>query len=152
MKGVFQVYYVEGLIESVNDNVMKIGFFLGGLVLVLFVTVVLLINNTMRLALFSQRFLIRSMQLVGAKNWFIQRPFIFRAGGYGLLSGLIASGLMWIMSDYARRRIIDLNLLHRDDQFYVLLGFMILMGLVIAVISTFLSIRKYLKMSLDELY
>jgi cell division transport system permease protein len=152
MKGVFQVYYVEGLIESVNDNVMKIGFFLGGLVLVLFVTVVLLINNTMRLALFSQRFLIRSMQLVGAKNWFIQRPFIFRAGGYGLLSGLIASGLMWIMSDYARRRIIDLNLLHREDQFYVLLGFMILMGLVIAVISTFLSIRKYLKMSLDELY
>jgi cell division transport system permease protein len=152
MKGVFQVYYVEGLIESVNDNVMKIGFFLGGLVLVLFATVVLLINNTMRLALFSQRFLIRSMQLVGAKNWFIQRPFIFRAGGYGLLSGLIASGLMWIMSDYARRRIIDLNLLHREDQFYVLLGFMILMGLVIAVISTFLSIRKYLKMSLDELY
>lgn len=152
MKGVFQVYYVEGLVESVNDNVMKIGFFLGGLVLILFVTVVLLINNTMRLALFSQRFLIRSMQLVGAKNWFIQRPFILRAAGYGLLSGVIAAGLMWILSDYARRRIIDLNLLHREDQFYILIGFMILMGLVIAVISTFLSIRKYLKMSLDELY
>lgn len=152
MNGVFQVYYVEGLIESVNDNVVKIGFFLGGLIVVLLITVVLLINNTLRLALFSQRFLIRSMQLVGAKNWFIQRPFMFRAAGYGLLSGVIASFLMWIMSDYARNRIIDLNLLHREDQFYILLGLLILIGVIVAVVSTFFSIRKYLKMSLDQLY
>jgi cell division transport system permease protein len=152
MNGVFQVYYVEGLIESVNDNVVKIGFFLGGLILVLLITVVLLINNTLRLALFSQRFLIRSMQLVGAKNWFIQRPFILRAAGYGLLSGAIASVLMVVMSDYARNKIEDLNLLHREDQFYVLLAFLIFIGVVVAVISTFFSIRKYLKMSLDQLY
>ncbi|HEY0741443.1 MAG TPA: permease-like cell division protein FtsX [Chryseosolibacter sp.] len=152
MNGVFQVYYVEGLIESVNDNVVKIGFFLGGLILVLLITVVLLINNTLRLALFSQRFLIRSMQLVGATNWFIQRPFIMRAAGYGLLSGIIASILMWVMSDYARNQIIDLNLLHREDQFYVLLALLIFIGVIVAVISTFFSIRKYLKMSLDQLY
>lgn len=152
MKGVFQVYYVEGLIESVNDNVMKIGLFLGGLILVLFLTVVLLINNTMRLALFSQRFLIRSMQLVGAKNWFIQRPFIMRAAGYGILSGIIASLLMWLVSDYARRRIADLNLLHREDQFMMLMTVLIAMGTILAVVSTYLSIRKYLKMSLDQLY
>lgn len=152
MNGVFQVYYVEGLIESVNDNVVKIGFFLGGLIVVLLVTVVLLINNTLRLALFSQRFLIRSMQLVGATNWFIQRPFIVRAAGYGVLSGLIASLLMLAMSDYARNKIIDLNLLHNEDQFYVLLILLILIGVIVAVISTFFSIRKYLKMSLDQLY
>src|SRR5687768_12689222 len=103
MNGVFQVYYVEGLIESVNDNVVKIGFFLGGLILVLLITVVLLINNTLRLALFSQRFLIRSMQLVGAKNWFIQRPFLARAAGYGCLSGAIAAVIIWLVSDYARK-------------------------------------------------
>jgi cell division transport system permease protein len=152
MNGVFQVYYVEGLIESVNDNVVKIGFFLGGLILVLLITVVLLINNTLRLALFSQRFLIRSMQLVGAKNWFIQRPFILRAAGYGLLSGAIAGILMWIISDYARTKISDLNLLHNENQFYILLGLLVVVGLVVAVISTFFSIRKYLKMSLDQLY
>jgi cell division transport system permease protein len=152
MKGVFQVYYVEGLIESVNDNVMQIGLFLGGLILVLLITVVLLINNTMRLALFSQRFLIRSMQLVGAKNWFIQRPFILRAAGYGILSGSIAAALMWLISDYARKKITDLNLLHNADQFYFLVGLLIFMGMIVAVISTFFSIRKYLKMSLDQLY
>lgn len=85
MNGVFQVFYVEGLIEAVNANVLKIGLFLTGIILVLLITVVLLINNTLRLALFSQRFLIRSMQLVGAKNWFIQRPFLLRASGYGLI-------------------------------------------------------------------
>lgn len=152
MNGVFQVFYVEGLIESVNDNVMKIGLFLGGLILVLLITVVLLINNTLRLALFSQRFLIRSMQLVGAKNWFIQRPFILRAAGYGLLSGAIASLIMWILSDYARAKITDLNLLHQPDQFMILIVLLMLLGITVAVISTFFSIRKYLKMSLDQLY
>jgi cell division transport system permease protein len=152
MNGVFQVFYVEGLIESVNENVMKIGIFLGGLMLILLITVVLLINNTLRLALFSQRFLIRSMQLVGAKNWFIQRPFILRAAGYGLLAGLIASALMWILSDYARKKIADLNLLHQPNQFVTLLGILLLLGIVVAVVSTYFSIRKYLKMSLDQLY
>ena len=152
MNGVFQVFYVEGLIESVNENVMKIGLFLGGLIAILLITVILLINNTLRLALFSQRFLIRSMQLVGAKNWFIQRPFILRAAGYGLLSGTIAASLMWLLSDYARTKIADLNLLHQQEQFFVLLGILVLLGISVAVVSTFFSIRKYLKMSLDQLY
>lgn len=152
MNGVFQVFYVEGLIESVNENVMKIGLFLGGLIVILLITVVLLINNTLRLAMFSQRFLIRSMQLVGAKNWFIQRPFILRAAGYGLLSGLIASGLMWVLSDYARKKINDLNLLHQQEQFFILLIALGALGISVAVLSTFLSIRKYLRMSLDQLY
>jgi cell division transport system permease protein len=152
MNGVFQVFYVEGLIESVNENVMKIGLFLGGLILILLITVVLLINNTLRLALFSQRFLIRSMQLVGAKNWFIQRPFIVRAAGYGLLSGLIASALMWVLSDYVRKKITDLNLLHQQNQFLLLLSTLLLLGMIVATLSTFFSIRKYLRMSLDQLY
>jgi cell division transport system permease protein len=152
MNGVFQVFYVEGLIESVNDNVMKIGFFLAGLIIILVVTVIFLINNTLRLALFSQRFLIRSMQLVGAKNWFIQRPFILRAAGYGVLSGVIAAIFMYLVSDYLQRKISDLAVLHQQDQFFILLAFLMLLGVVVAVTSTFFSIRKYLKMSLDQLY
>jgi cell division transport system permease protein len=59
---------------------------------------------------------------------------------------------MWLLSDYARTRITDLNLLHQQSQFFALLGSLLLLGIVVAVGSTFVSIRKYLKMSLDQLY
>jgi cell division transport system permease protein len=152
MNGVFQVFYVEGLIEAVNQNVVKISLLLTGIILILLITVALLINNTLRLALFSQRFLIRSMQLVGAKNWFIQRPFLLRAAGYGLISGIVASSILWLLSDYAQEKISDLILLHDKNQFLFLLGILLVLGIIVAVVSTYFSIRKYLKMSLDELY
>ena len=152
MNGVYQVFYVEGLIESVNQNVAKIAVVLVGLILLLLVTVALLINNTLRIALFSQRFLIRSMQLVGARRWFIQKPFLIRAAGYGLLSGVIASIIIWLVSDYAQKKIEDLKALHNQEQFMVLLAMLLVTGMVIAVLSTYFSIRKYLRMSLEELY
>ncbi len=152
MKGVFQVSYVESLIRSVNRNVMTIGLILGGVIAILLVVVVLLINNTLRLALFSQRFLVRSMQLVGATHWFIQKPFVARAVGYGILGGMIAGGALWLLADYALGKIPDLQLLHRTDRFLMLLGFLLVIGMTVAVTSTYFSIRKYLRMSLDELY
>jgi cell division transport system permease protein len=152
MKGVFQVFYVEGLIETVNDNVVWIGLILSGVIIILLITVVLLINNTLRLALFSQRFLIRSMQLVGAKNWFIQRPFLLRAAGYGLLSGVVAGIILYLLSDYAKQEISDLSLLHDPEQFLILLSLLLVLGIIVAVSSTYVSIQKYLRMSLDQLY
>lgn len=152
MNGVFQVYYVEGLIESVNSNVTKIGLILLGLITVLLLTVVMLINNTLRIALFSQRFLIRSMQLVGATKWFILKPFLMRASGYGLLAGVIAAASLWSLTTYAQKNIEDLSILHNQDQFLTLLTVLLMMGIVVAVLSTFFSIRRYLRMSLDQLY
>ena len=152
MNGVFQVFYVEGLIESVNSNVTKIGLILLGLITVLLVAVVLLINNTLRIALFSQRFLIRSMQLVGAKKWFILRPFLLRASGYGLLAGLLSASFLWSLSNYAQSKIEDLTILHNRNQFLALVAVLLISGIVVAVLSTFFSIRRYLKMSLDQLY
>jgi cell division transport system permease protein len=152
MNGVFQVSYERGVIESVNENVTKIGVFLAGMIMVLLLTVALLINNTLRIALFSQRFLIRSMQLVGATRWFIQRPFIFRAAGYGFLAGAVAGLLLWGLSDFAQKQVQDLKVLHRQDQFLALLAFLLVGGVVMSVVSTLLSVQKYLKMSLDELY
>lgn len=152
MKGVYQVFYVEGLIEAINENITKVALVLAGLIIVLLVTVALLINNTLRIALFSQRFLIRSMQLVGARKWFIQRPFLVRAAGYGLLSGVLASVIIWLLSDYAQREVTDLKVLHDQEQFIILLGILLMIGMLIAVLSTFFSIRKYLRMSLEELY
>lgn len=152
MSGVYQVFYVEGLIEAVNENITKVALVLAGLIIVLLVTVALLINNTLRIALFSQRFLIRSMQLVGARKWFIQRPFLVRAAGYGLLSGVLASVIIWLLSDYAQREVADLKVLHDQEQFIILLGVLLLIGMLVAVLSTFFSISKYLRMSLEELY
>lgn len=152
MNGVFQVYYVEGLIEAVNSNITKIGLVLLGLISVLLLTVVLLINNTLRLALFSQRFLIRSMQLVGAKKWFIQGPFLLRGAVYGLLAGILAAGILWSLSNYAQQKVADLAVLHNPKEFTSLLFLLLAIGMVVAVFSTFFSVRRYLKMSLDELY
>jgi cell division transport system permease protein len=152
MKGVFQVYYVESVLESVNTNITKIGIILAGMITVLLITVIMLINNTLRLALFSQRFLIRSMQLVGAKKWFIQWPFLMRSVGYGVSGAFVASVLLWLLTDYAQKKITDLTLLHNQEQFFILLGILVIIGVVIAFFSTLFSIRKYLRMSLDELY
>ncbi|MDH4058044.1 MAG: permease-like cell division protein FtsX [Cyclobacteriaceae bacterium] len=152
MNGVFQVYYVEGLIESINKNVRRVGLVLIGLVVILLITVVLMINNTIRLALFSQRFLIRSMQLVGAQRWFIQRPFLLRSLVYGLLAGIFSAASIWAVLNYANREIEDLSLLMNFESILFLMGTLLLLGMLIAFFSTYFSIRKYLKMSLDELY
>jgi cell division transport system permease protein len=152
MNGVFQVFYVEGLIEAVNSNVTKIALILLGMLSILLLTVILLINNTLRIALFSQRFLIRSMQLVGARTWFIIKPFLLRALGYGFLAGIIAAAVLWSLSNYAQNKIEDLSLLHNQSEFLALMGVLLVTGALIAMLSTLFSIRRYLKMSLDQLY
>lgn len=151
-KAVFQVYYVESLIESVNRNVAKIGLVLLGIAGVLLFVVVLLINNTLRLALFSQRFLIRSMQLVGATRLFIQGPFILRSMALGALAGLMASGMLWTLIYYGNRRVEELRLLENQDRLLALLASLLALGIFVAALSTWRAVSKYLKLSLDELY
>lgn len=150
--GVFEVYYVENVIESINKNITKIALILIGLVALLLFIAVLLINNTLRLALFSQRFLIRSMQLVGARSSFIQKPFLVRASIHGLVSGILASGLLIGLLLFATKKIEDLSLIQNNDRLMILFGALVLMGILVAVASTYRAVSKYLKLSLDELY
>jgi len=150
--GVFQVDFKENLIESINANITRIGLVLMGLVAVLLAIVVLLINSTLRLALFSQRFLIRSMQLVGAKKWFIQSPFLFRASIHGLLAGMIASGMLVGLIYYATKKIEELKLLQNNELLIKLILSLLILGMVVAVVSSYRAVNKYLKLSLDELY
>jgi cell division transport system permease protein len=152
INGVFQVHYVENVIDSINKNVTKIGLILMGLVSLLLLVVVLLINNTLRLALFSQRFLIRSMQLVGARSWFIQRPFLYRAGLHGLIAGVISSALLILLLSFATRRVEDLELIQNNNRLMLLLASLLVVGMVVAILSTYRAVSKYLKLSLDELY
>lgn len=152
MNGVYEALYEKDFLEDINKNFTKISLVLIGIDALLLITVILLINNTMRLALFSQRFLIRSMQLVGARRWFIQRPFLLRAAFYGVIAGTIASALLFALTHYAYQKIDMLVQLHNQQHFYILIGALMVLGAVIAVMSTYMSIRRYLKMSLDELY
>lgn len=150
--GVFEVTYVKSLIESINENQTKIALMLVGFTAILLTAVIILINNTIKLALFSQRFLIRSMQLVGATRNFIRRPFLYRAFLQGVLSGLLASGLLFLLLNWAYSKLEDLQLLAQPEEMFILFGLLVLLGAVIGYLGTRRAINKYLKLSLDELY
>ncbi|MEQ8359146.1 MAG: permease-like cell division protein FtsX [Cytophagales bacterium] len=152
ISGVFEAHYVENLVNDINSNIQKAGIILFVLFLLFLFTSVILINNTIKLALFSQRFLIRSMQLVGAKPWFIQRPFLLRASLHGLFSGLIASLLIIVLLYYSYREIEDLKMLYDQESLIIVFSSILIVGMVIGFSSSFRAINKYLKMSLDELY
>jgi len=149
---VYEVTYIESMAQMINKNRTKIAIALAVGALLLLFTISTLINNTIRLALFSQRFLIRSMQLVGATQGFIIRPFITRASFYGLISGLLAGGLLAILLGYALRTLPELALVQDQEKTLILFGALLLVGIFIALFSTLYAVSKYLKMSLDELY
>jgi len=152
ISGVFEVSYLDNIISDINKNTAKIGLVLLGVFVLLLLTVVILINNTIKLALFSQRFLIRSMQLVGATGNFIQRPFLWRSMGHGFLSGVLASVILYMLLEYAIFQIPELDALSDIENVVMLFAALIIVGVAIGLFSTLRAIRKYLKMSLDELY
>ena len=150
--GVFEVEYQESLVESINQNLTKIGLVLIGIAIFSLLVVIVLINNTIKLALFSQRFLIRSMQLVGATSSFIRRPFLYRSMYYGFLAGIIASGILYGFTMYMNSIIGGLVELQDTRGFIILFSFIVIMGIVVGYLSSLRAVRKYLKMSLDQLY
>ncbi len=152
VRGVFEVEYEESLVESINENLTKIGFILIGIAIFALFVVIILINNTIKLALFSQRFLIRSMQLVGATSSFIQRPFLYRSIFYGLLAGALASGIIYGFTVYMNEIIPGLKDLQDFKGFLILFALILVMGVIVGYFSSLRAVRKYLKMSLDELY
>ncbi|MEP1094169.1 MAG: permease-like cell division protein FtsX [Cyclobacteriaceae bacterium] len=152
IRGVFEVDYEENLVESINTNLARIGLILVGIAIFSLLVVIILINNTIKLALFSQRFLIRSMQLVGATSSFIRRPFLYRSIFYGFLAGILASGVLYGFTMYLNTIIEGLAELQDMRGFALLFGLMVIMGIVVGYFSSLRAIRKYLKMSLDELY
>lgn len=152
MSGVYEVSYVESLVESINENLAKIGVILIGFFTILLIVVVILINNTIKLALFSQRFLIRSMQLVGATSGFIRKPFLKRSIWYGFLAGLFSSLMLLALLMYANQRIEDIRALQDFKNLGILFGGLIVLGITVGFLSTYRAVKKYLQMSLDELY
>jgi cell division transport system permease protein len=150
--GVFEVSYMTDLVDSINKNLFKVSLIMGGFILILIVTVIMLINNTIRLALFSQRFLIRSMQLVGATRGFIRKPFLIRAFLFGILAGILASGILYALLEYTKGNIEGFASLQNTELMLLLFVGLTVTGGFLSGISTLRSVNKYLNMSLDELY
>ena len=150
--GVFEVSYMTDLVDSINKNLFKVSLIMGGFILILIVTVIMLINNTIRLALFSQRFLIRSMQLVGATRGFIRKPFLIRAFLFGVLAGILASGILYALLEYTKGNIEGFASLQNTELMLLLFVGLTVTGGFLSGISTLRSVNKYLNMSLDELY
>jgi cell division transport system permease protein len=151
-RGVFEIQYPKSLFDSINQNLTKVSLLLVSFAVVLVVVVVILINNTIKLALFSQRFLIRSMQLVGATRFFIQQPFLRRATWQGFASGGLAALVLVALLQYAYLEVGQLKLL-RDDRLTALLLLAVVgLGTVIGFLSSYRAVNKYLGVSLDELY
>jgi len=152
IKGVHFVDYDPNLIESINKNRNTIGIVLAGSALTLFLVVITLIRNTLRLALFSQRFLIRSMQLVGATRGFIIMPFLYRASGYGLTGAVISGSLLIGLVTYATEVVPELKVIMNPGEILIVLGILTALGIFVSVWSTWRALTHFLSLSLDELY
>lgn len=116
------------------------------------VLVVFSIDNTIRLAMYSNRFLIKTMQMVGATRGFIAKPINQRAVVNGLISAGIAIAAVWVSIKTIENMIPDFKLLHDTQGLLILFGIIIVLGVAISLISTHRSVIKYLRMKLDDLY
>jgi cell division transport system permease protein len=149
---VSDVQYPKSLVDNLNRNVRKVSFILLGIAVVLCLVVIVLIDNTIRLAMFSNRFLIKTMQMVGATRWFIAKPMDLRAVINGAISGIIALAGILALVFFAENQLPELKAM-RDTTWLALLALgIIVLGIVISLVSTHRSVIKYLKMKLDDLY
>lgn len=146
------VSYPDVVVENMNANFRKIGIILGSISLVLFIVVIFLIDNTVRLAMFSNRFLIKTMQMVGATRWFITRPFDRRAILNGLIGSIIAIIGLWMVMSLAEAKLPALKALHEPVLMAILMTGMTMMGIAISVVSTHRAVLKYLKTHIEDLY
>ena len=151
-KRVKEVAYQKSLISTVNENVKKISFLILVFSALLMLIALALVNNTIRLSIYSKRFLIKTMQLVGATQGFIRKPFILKGIKHGIYGALIAIGLLCALVYMAEKRFPELIMM-RDFQMLVsLFGIVTLLGILIGGISTSLAVRKYLRINADELH
>ncbi len=146
------VSYPTRNVEQMNANFRRINLILGAIALVLVIAVVILIDNTVRLAMFSNRFIIKTMQMVGANLHFISRPFDRRAILNGLVSGVIAVVGLWLLMQFAEGQLPELRSLHDTRLTLLLMLGMLVLGVLISWLSTHRSVVKYLKMKVEDLY
>ena len=151
-KKVMEVSYPQDLLDSVNRNIRKVSMFMLGLAALLTLISFALINNTIRLAIYSKRFLIHTMKLVGASWGFIRRPFLFRNMWIGILSGAMADAVLMGMAYMLVKYEPQLIEIITPASLLVVMVSVFVFGLVITSLCAYISINKYLRMKASTLY
>lgn len=148
-----EVVYHPDLIAKMNENIGSITLWLGVICLLFLLIVVALINNTINLAIFSKRFVIRSMQLVGATAGFIRRPYVIQSVWWGLSSAILAlgilAGILYVLRDSLAE--VGLNFFGGPYYLYIAIG-LPAVGILISALSTSISVSRFLRMPLDRLH
>ncbi|MGV8135555.1 MAG: cell division protein FtsX [Mangrovibacterium sp.] len=147
-----EVYYQRDLVKVINDNVQRLSILLlvfSGLLLFIFIT---LINNTIRISIYSQRFIINTMKLVGATRSFIRRPFVVKSVSYGLVAGLVADACIFLLIWSYRKDFGNLISWEQSDSIAVAFAMVLLFGVLISWLSTHLAVNKFLRLRFEELF
>lgn len=147
-----EVYYQKDLMSAINKNMNKITLILGTFAGILLLISIALINNTIRLMVYSKRFLINTMQLVGATKGFIRKPFLMKSIIHGLFGALIAIILLAMVISGLQQELE--GIIGFDSIYVIVLLFLvvIIFGILITFVSTFFALNKYLKLRIDDLY
>lgn len=149
---VSEVFYQKSLIHLVNDNIRKISLVILAFSGLLFLIALALINNTIRLSVYAKRFLIKTMQLVGATKSFIRRPFLTKSAAHGIYAAIIALLLLTGVIFFAQKELPGIISFRDPEILAVLFLSVIILGIILNWISTFFSVNKYLRMRSDDLY
>jgi cell division transport system permease protein len=147
-----EVVYQKSLIDQVNSNISKITLVILSFSLILLIISIILIANTIKLSIYAKRFLIRSMQLVGATENFIRLPFIKKSIAHGVIAAVSADLLLMGTLYLAQQRIPEITALQDIQQFSLFFVGVLILGVVLSALSTWISVNKFLRMKIDNLY
>jgi cell division transport system permease protein len=151
-KLVYEVSYNRPLIELLNKNINRISLWILAFSGLLTLIAVVLINSSIRLSVYSKRFIIKTMQMVGATKGFIRRPFIWTSIKLGILGALLAIVALIGLSYYIEQQVPDIKILDDIKLMGIVFGGVLLLGILITWISTFFATRRFLNLRTDELY
>jgi cell division transport system permease protein len=149
---VSEVIYQKSLVHLVHDNIQKISLIILAFSGLLFLIAIALINNTIRLSVYSKRFLIKTMQLVGATKSFIRKPFLTKSVTHGIYAAIIALLLLIGVIYLAQHELLEIISFQDIDILAILFLIVLILGIILNWISTFFAVNKYLKMRSDDLY
>jgi len=147
-----EVYYQKSLVQEIDRNLSKITLVLLVLSAILLIIAVALMNNSIRLTIYSKRFVIKSMQLVGATRGFIRRPFVWKGILQGFYGALIALALLTVVLAIARENLPELAAIESTEMIGLVYLFVVLLGMAVTGFSTFFSVSRYLDMNKHNLY
>ncbi|MDX9881430.1 MAG: permease-like cell division protein FtsX [Prolixibacteraceae bacterium] len=147
-----EIHYQRDLVRLINENVRKVGLFLALFSVLLLFIFTSLIHNTIRISVYSQRFIINTMQLVGATRGFIRKPFIIRSVTYGIVGALVSNTLLAVLFISYKNDFAGIFKISGYETLGIVFLFVLAMGILISWLSTWVAVNKFLRLRFDELF